>query len=178
MKILAGELKGRVLIRPKSPLVRPMGDKVRAALFDIVGPLSGLSVLDVYAGSGAIGFEALSRGAALVEAIEGNVKVARLIEQNAKQLELDWGYQLWVMTVEKWLAARDSRLGTAYDLIVADPPYARIQADVLDKLGGRLKPGGVLIVSHSSRIKPSELESVLLFQTKKYGDSSVSFYRN
>ncbi|HUD10788.1 MAG TPA: RsmD family RNA methyltransferase, partial [Candidatus Saccharimonadia bacterium] len=94
MKILAGENKGRPFQQPKTSSVRPLSEKVRAALFDVVGPVTGLTVLDAYAGSGAAGFEAASRGAVLVDAIESDNRVARVIQQNAGILGLDWGYIL------------------------------------------------------------------------------------
>src|SRR5580765_8564485 len=103
MRLLSGQYKGRQIERPKSSLVRPMGDKVRAALFDVVGSVNGAVVLDAYAGSGAAGFEALSRGAAMVEAIEANKSVARTIEANLKLLGIDWGYNLHTIKVETWL---------------------------------------------------------------------------
>ena len=89
MKVLSGSLRGQIFEQPKTSAVRPLSDKVRAAIFDIVGPPTGFVVLDAYAGSGAAGFEALSRGALLVDSIEANARVARVIVSNQNKLELD-----------------------------------------------------------------------------------------
>lgn len=179
MKVLAGQLRGRSFKQPSSTGVRPMSEKVRAALFDVTGPVQGLTVLDAYAGSGAAGFDAASRGAILVDAIEQNPKVAKTIEQNAHELGLDWGYILHRMSVETWLASPAQQPpAPRYDLIVADPPYQRIEADVLSKLADYLTKDGVMVVSHSSRIAAPMLESVELKMTKVYGDSSLSFYKS
>lgn len=179
MKVLAGELKGRPFEQPKTRSVRPLSDKVRAAMFDVVGAPVGLAVLDAYAGSGAAGFEALSRGALLVDAIEVNARVARTIQASAKTLGLDWGYHLHVMTVETWLASpHQNPPAPRYGLIIADPPYARLDQDILERLTAFLAPGDVLAVSHSSKTPPPQLETTELAQHKTYGDTALSFYRS
>lgn len=179
MRLLGGELRGREIERPKSAAVRPLGDKVRAALFDVIGPVVGFAVLDAYAGSGAAGFEALSRGAVMVEAIEGNKVVARTIHANAERLKLSWGFILTQMTVETWLAlpANQVEARSRYNLIIADPPYARLEPDILRKLGSYLTPDGVMAVSHSSKTPSPVLESLRLVQHKTYGDAALSFYQ-
>lgn len=177
MKILSGQFKGRPIDQPKTRSVRPMSEKVRAALFDAVGVPENFVVLDVYAGSGAVGFEALSRGAALVDAIEANQRVARTIEQNATKLDIDWGYELHVMTVETWLASpRQQPPEPRYDLIIADPPYSQLDPDTLERLVHFLKPDSVLVLSHSSRLESPNLPAAALIKTKVYGDSALSFY--
>jgi 16S rRNA (guanine966-N2)-methyltransferase len=178
MKILAGQLRGRPFDQPKTRAVRPLSEKVRAALFDVVGSAEGLAVLDAYAGSGAAGFEAASRGAVLVDAIEANGRVARTIQSNAKLLGLDWGYNLHVMTVATWLASPAQIPPVPrYHLIIADPPYAQLDADVLERLAAFLAPGGVMAVSHASRLPSPLLKSVELIKSKTYGDTALSFYQ-
>jgi 16S rRNA (guanine966-N2)-methyltransferase len=178
MKILAGSLRGRGFDQPKPGAVRPLSDKVRAAIFDVYGDVSGQTVLDVYAGSGAAGFEALSRGAQLVEAIEANAKVARVIDANAAGLGLNWGYLLQLMTVSTWLARPGNEPNPRYDLIIADPPYAQLAPDLLERLGGFLKSGGILVVSQSSRRPHPDLAGLQLVKAKVYGDTALSFYRS
>ena len=178
MKVLAGELKGRPFDQPKTRSVRPLSEKVRAALFDVVGSVAGLTVLDAYAGTGAAGFEAASRGAVLVDAIEANDRVAKTIQDNARILGLDWGYVLHKMTVATWLASPAQQDHQArYGLIIADPPYAQLDADTIGRLAAFLQPGGVLAVSHSSRLSSPVLSSVELVQHKVYGDTALSFYK-
>jgi len=156
-----------------------MSEKVRAALFDVCGSPQGMAVLDAYAGSGAIGFEAASRGAALVEAIEANAQVAQTISQNAGSLGLDWGYVLHRMTVATWLASpHQNPPGPRYNLIIADPPYAKMDPDILERLGPFLIPDGVLVVSHGSKRASPMLKSLELVSAKTYGDTSLSFYKH
>ena len=179
MKILAGELRGRPLAQPKTRATRPLSDKVRAALFDVAGAPAGQAVLDAYAGSGAAGFEALSRGAVLVDAIEANARVARTIQQNATALGLDWGYVLHQITVASWLAApAQNPPAPRYGLIIADPPYAQLGPDILNRLATFLTPGGVMVVSHSSKLPSPALESAKLIKQKVYGDTALTFYKH
>lgn len=177
MKIIAGELGGRPFEQPKTRSVRPLSEKVRAALFDVIGPIDGLAVLDAYAGSGAAGFEAASRGAVLVDAVEANARVARTIQQSAQHLGLDWGYVLHQMTVETWLASPHQQPpARRYGLIIADPPYAQLDREIIQRLARYLAPGGILALSHSSRLTP-ELDGLGRVQHKIYGDTALSFYR-
>ena len=135
-------------------------------------------MLDAYAGSGAAGFEALSRGAVLVEAIEANRSVARTIQDNARRLGADFSYILHQMTVETWLGSpRQQTDKLRYDVIVADPPYAQLNAEVLSRLASFLMPDGRFVISHGSKHTPPMIESGELIQTKIYGDSALSFYR-
>jgi 16S rRNA (guanine966-N2)-methyltransferase len=177
VKILSGELGGRVIEQPRSRAVRPLSGKVRGALFDVVGPVKGLTVLDAYAGSGAAGFEAASRGALLVEAIEANAAAARTIQRNASALGLSFGYQLHQLTVETWLALPAQQpAAPRYGLITCDPPYAKLDPDVISRLAAFLAPGGVLALSHSSKVPSPTLASVTLASHKVYGDTALSFY--
>lgn len=179
MKILAGNLRGRHFGQPASRAVRPLSEKVRAAIFDVVGAPTGFAILDAYAGSGAAGFEALSRGASLVDAIEANPRAGRLIGQNAKTLNLDWGFILHQMTIATWLAApAQTPPQPRYQLVIADPPYAQLEPDILERLVPFLQPGGVLVVSHSSKHEPPMLKSAQLAVAKTYGDTALSFYKS
>jgi 16S rRNA (guanine966-N2)-methyltransferase len=173
MRILAGNLRGRAFDQPKTTATRPLSDKLRAVIFDVVGAPVGWNVLDAYAGSGAAGFEALSRGAAHVDSVEANRQVARTIENNAAKLNLADDLSVHFMKLENWLARPDH---IRYDLIIADPPYAQLDAPTLNRLGELLAPDGVLAVSHSSKTTSPPLESVQLARHKIYGDSALSFY--
>jgi 16S rRNA (guanine966-N2)-methyltransferase len=182
VRILAGEDRGRRFEQPVTRAVRPLSDKVRAAIFDVTGSPQGFLVLDAYAGSGAAGFEALSRRAAMVEAIEANPRVARVVERNLATLDLHWGYLLHVMTVETWLALPGNQPSTVgrplprYNLIIADPPYAQLNPGVLARLVPFLLPGGVFVISHSSKRPSPDLPGAQLAKSKLYGDTTLSFY--
>lgn len=178
MKILSGTKKGQIFTQPNSRSVRPLSEKVRAAIFDVTGPVTDFVVLDAYAGSGAAGFEALSRGAKLVEAVEANQKVAMTIAENAKRLGFDWEYILYQMPVTTWLASPNQYpAGPRYDMIIVDPPYAKLDQDILHSLAMFLTPNGVMAVSHSSRYDSPMLKSVELVRHKVYGDTALSFFK-
>jgi 16S rRNA (guanine966-N2)-methyltransferase len=174
MRIVAGKFGGRQLVAPKSRATRPMTDKVRAALFDALGSVEGWTILDAYAGSGALGFEALSRGAERVEALEFDPAAIQAIIQNQRNLDLGFEFFPHKTTVESWLSRKGTE--TRFDLVVADPPYDKLKIDVLEKLGGLLKPGGLLVLSHGTRTPLGNIEGLELQKTKNYGDSSLSFY--
>ena len=177
MRIFSGDLRGRAFDRPKTAGTRPLTDKVRAAIFDVVGSPEGLTVLDAYAGTGAAGFEALSRGAARVEAIEADKQAARVIERNVGLLKIVQGYTLHRLKLETWLSlSANNPASPRFDLIIADPPYVALDADVLRRLGAFLTADGVLVVSHSSKIAALELTGLRLARHKVYGDSALSFY--
>ncbi|MBW4061581.1 RsmD family RNA methyltransferase [Candidatus Saccharibacteria bacterium] len=176
MKILAGAQRGHSFLQPPTSGTRPLSDKVRAAIFDVYGSVEARSVLDVYAGSGAAGFEALSRGASQVEAIEANARVGRVIEQNAVTLGYDWGYSLRIVTLASWLARPGNEPTPRYDLIIADPPYASLEPDLLERLIGFLVADGVLVVSHTSKQTSPHLAAAELVKAKVYGDTALSFY--
>lgn len=174
MRIGTGEWGGRVIDAPRSSTTRPMSDKVRAALFSVLGDISGQVVLDLYAGSGAIGLEALSRGAAQVVLVEQSSSVAAIITKNIRELAAGDLARVINQPVEKWvMSASESKS----DLIIADPPYAQIDNRVIDEASQLLNPGGTLVVSHSSKISSPELKSLELVQSKTYGDTALSFYK-
>lgn len=150
-----------------------MTHKVRAALFDMLGPLDGLTVLDAYAGSGALGFEALSRGAEHVDAIELAGPALRAIQANMETLGVEDRYRVLSMKVESYL----DRGGSAYNLILVDPPYDQLDETPLDRLGGLLEPDGLMVLSHTSKQLAPEVEGLGLVKTKSYGDSTLSVYR-
>jgi 16S rRNA (guanine966-N2)-methyltransferase len=172
MRIVSGIYGGRTLVSPKTRDTRPMTDKVRAALFDAVGDIGGAIVLDAYAGSGAVGIEALSRGASQVVFID---KKPDLIRMNLSKLDISWGSIIAGISVEAWLAR--SLEVQSFDLIVADPPYDQLREDVIEKLGQMLGQDGVLVLSQSSKLSKPELEGLELYKSHDYGDSSLSFYK-
>ena len=174
MRIIAGAYKGRALAWPKHPDVRPVTAQLREALFSILGPLDELSFLDAYAGSGSVGFEALSRGAARVTFVEALPAAVKTIRQNAVNLEVTDRVSISLQQIERWT----SRSREQFDVVAADPPYADLDEGIIDRLGEHLAPGGLLVLSHSSRIASPELKSVTFDNARTYGDSTLSFYRH
>src|ERR687897_518752 len=118
MRIIAGTHRGRRIIAPKGLATRPTGDRVREAAFNLIGPVDGARVLDLFAGSGAMGLEALSRGAASVTFVESDRAACRTIEDNLAKLKLIGARITCGDAV--WAVRQESR---PYDLILVDPPY-------------------------------------------------------
>lgn len=173
MRIIAGELGGRLFDAPRGHRTHPMGDKIRGALFNTLGDISGLTVLDAFAGSGAVSFEAVSRGAASAIAIESDKVAYTTIQRNIETLGVEEKVQL----VRAFVISYVRRIHDEFDIIVADPPYDDVQYKALEILPKYVKTGGVIIYSlpPSGRlIMPSNFE---LVSQKSYGDATLHFYR-
>jgi 16S rRNA (guanine966-N2)-methyltransferase len=169
MRIVAGVYGGRRLIMPKDPRVRPTADRVREAWMSILGAhLEGARVLDLYAGSGALGLEALSRGAASADFVE--IRPASLKALQANIAALGVGDRARIHRAEALRFAE--RLGaTAFDIALADPPYSRDDAARLVALFRRRPFARILSVEHSAD-QPLEGDS-----TRRYGDIALTFYQ-
>ena len=155
MRIIAGSRKGARIFAPKGMDTRPTGDRVREAAFNLIGPVEGASVLDLFAGSGAMGLEALSRGAARVTFVEADRAAGETIERNLDKLDLA-GAALVRADALRALAA-EAAAGRRYDLVLVDPPY-RMLAGLLTRLGRYLPsvvaPHGLVVVESDSREEP------------------------
>ena len=175
MRIIAGTLKGRRLDAPDWPGLRPTSDKLRETLFNVLAPrIDGARVIDGYAGSGAVGIEALSRGASHVTFVERDPRAVRLIEENLRRCQVSDRYAIIRARFEE--AAR--RLGL-FDLVFLDPPYgADTLATALDAAGALLTPEGVLVIEHAKRdAPPARAGGLELTRELKSGDSALAFYR-
>jgi 16S rRNA (guanine966-N2)-methyltransferase len=182
VRIVAGEFRGRTLKSPTWDGLRPTSDRLRETLFDILGPsVRGTHVLDGFAGTGAIGIEALSRGAAHVTFIENDPRAIKLIEANLALLGLGRGSPREgshaIIRAGFADAARQWPDGE-FDLIVLDPPYA--DTAVTDAIGAvhpLVKAGTRVVVEHATRYAaPAEHSGLRLRRTVKAGDSALSFY--
>ena len=161
MRIIAGSARGRRLAAPKGTAIRPTSDRAREGLFATVtairGPLPGARVLDLFAGSGAIGLEALSRGAVRVLFVESDGRAARVIRANLAAVALPGG-ELVCDQVQRFLD-RGPGAEAAFDLVVADPPYAAPAAEVTGMLTalasrGWLAPEALVAVERATRAGP------------------------
>jgi 16S rRNA (guanine(966)-N(2))-methyltransferase RsmD len=175
LRIIAGSLKGRRLASPDWTGLRPTSDRLRETLFDVLaGSVRGARVLDGYAGTGAIGIEALSRGAAHVTFIERDARALTLIGENLTRCGVTGGYTVLRGDLEKGAGA----LAAAYDLIVIDPPYTADPAAAVGALDAMLAAGGRLVIEHARRTAPADRAGALtLTRTLTAGDSALSFYR-
>jgi 16S rRNA (guanine966-N2)-methyltransferase len=179
LRIVAGRLGGRRLVAPRDQATRPTSEKVREALFAILGG-SGDVVLDLYAGSGALGLEALSRGASRAVFVESRKPALDSLRGNIEGLGVGEQVAVIARPVER-SAASLAPLGP-FDLILADPPYVLVDEGgaprALQALcaAGLLVEGGTLVLEHSSRTDPPALSGLQLTESRRYGDTAVSFY--
>ncbi len=179
MRIVAGALGGRRLVAPRDQATRPTSEKVREALFSILGPISGAKVLDLYAGTGALGLEALSRGAARVVFVEGRRPALASLQENLTSLGIAANTAVIGRPVERCRGSLTAHY--PFDLVLADPPYADIVGGqalraVEGLLDGLLAPGGRLVVEHSSQGEAPEITGLERRDTRRYGDTSLSFF--
>lgn len=176
MRIIAGSLKGRRLKSPTWEGLRPTSDRLRETLFNILAPrVAGARVLDLYAGTGAIGIEALSRGAAHVTFSDRDVRAARLIERNLADCGISEGYAIIRGLATRVLGVLKREL--PFDIVVVDPPYADPVEDVLERIDEVLAPAGVVVLEHARR-RPAPVAAGRLIQTREVtaGDSGLAFY--
>jgi 16S rRNA (guanine(966)-N(2))-methyltransferase RsmD len=176
MRIVAGQFRGRQLKSPTWDGLRPTSDRLRETLFNILGPsVRGARVLDGYAGTGAIGIEALSRGAAQVTFVEQDPRAVKLIEANLAMLGATGAI------IRAGLAQAVTRLdGQVFDLIILDPPYANTAvAEALTAAQPLAAAVARVVVEHATRhAPPTEQGGLRLTRTVKAGDSALSFYEH
>jgi 16S rRNA (guanine966-N2)-methyltransferase len=190
-RVIAGEAGGRRLAVPAGRDTRPTSDRAREGLFatvtSIMGSLAGARVLDLYAGSGAVGLEALSRGAGHVLLVESGARAARVIQQNIEAIGLA-GAEVITDRVERVLARGPESAGDRYDMVFADPPYALADGEVSAMLSlvagaGRedrawLAPGALVIVERATRSGPVRWpEGIAADRARRYGEATFWYGR-
>ena len=181
MRIIAGALKGRKLLTPRGTTTRPTADQVRIALMDTLAPrLPGARVLDVFAGAGGVGLEALSRGAAEVTFVERDPRAIAALRDNVAALGVGAVARVRRADVLRDLEAL-YRAGERFDIVFLDPPYeAGLVESTLETLGGGglLLPEGWVIAQHFTKRAPAErFGSLLAFRTRRFGETTLTFYR-
>lgn len=175
--MIAGVAKGRKLIAPKTSTVRPSKDRLKEALFSSLGQrVLGARVLDLYAGSGALGIEALSRGAASATFVESDLEAQRAIHTNLETTGLSGSATVLPMAVESFVGSAGEG---PFDIVLIDPPYELgLPSDVLEALAsnGSVAIGGRVVVELSSRRLPQQgVASYEEVGRKRYGDSSLIY---
>jgi len=175
MRIIAGSRKGQRIVAPKGVDTRPTGDRVREAAFNLIGPVDGADVLDLFAGSGAMGLEALSRGAASVTFVEQDRRATETIVRNLEKLRLTAATVLRDDAIRK--LAADGAAVRRYDLVLVDPPY-RMLASLLPSLAAHLPavvaPDGLVVVESDEREEP---ELPLPKRTsRRYGSARITVF--
>ena len=175
MRVIAGTHRGAWIAAPKGLATRPTGDRVREAAFNLIGPVDGARVLDLYAGSGAMGLEALSRGAERATFVEADQQAAATIQRNLEKLRLT-GARIVREDAARALAA-EGTAGRKYDLVLVDPPYddyLELQPMLARYLPPLLSDDALVVVETSARIEPElPLE---LRTSRKYGSARLTLF--
>ncbi len=176
MRIVAGTARGRRLVAPPGDDTRPTSDKVRAAVFNVLGQFfDGGRVLDLYAGTGALALEALSRGCAEATCVDSSPRAVATIERNAAACGLSGRVTVVRRAVPDALRAISP---SSVDLAFVDPPYALGPGEALGALDRVVRPGGTVVAEHDRRAPPPDRVGALaLVDRRAYGDTGISIYR-
>ena len=175
MRVIAGQFGGRTLVAPRGRATRPTSDRVREALFSILGPVEDARVLDLFAGSGALGLEALSRGARSCLFVERDRQAARVIQSNLEKLRLTGAV---VVARDVGAALREERdHERRYDLVLADPPYedwAGHETALAELLPSVLADDALVVVETAERVEPAL--PLDLVTTRRYGSARITVF--
>jgi len=182
VRIIAGRFRGQGIAAPRGLATRPTADRVREALFSILGDVEGLDVLDLFAGSGALGLEALSRGARAATFVDAGRAAVAAIRANVATLGV--GDETTVIAADVGAGIRRlAGAGASFGLVFCDPPYARTETgSMLESLVARglLAPGAWIVLEHAARADapgPGDTPSLEARFTRTYGDTALTFYR-
>jgi 16S rRNA (guanine966-N2)-methyltransferase len=173
VRIIAGEHRGARIVAPKGLATRPTSDRVREAAFNLVGPVDGAAVLDLFAGSGAMGLEALSRGAASAVFVESDRDACRTIQRNVEKLHVTGATVVQRDALQA--LATDRR---TYDLILCDPPYGYADHDRLAPyLARALAPDGLLVYETGTREEPA-VAGLRVRTSRTYGSARLTLFEH
>jgi 16S rRNA (guanine966-N2)-methyltransferase len=170
VRIIAGSRKGHRIEAPKGPTTRPTSDFVREAAFNLIGPVDGARAIDLFAGSGALGLEAMSRGAESCVFVDSDREACRTINANLDKLRLE--ARVHCQAAQRALAATAG----PYDLILADPPYDYPDLDKLAPHFARLlAPDGLLVYQTPAKEEP-EIEGLQIRTSRRYGSARLTLF--
>lgn len=178
IRVIAGKYGGRKLDVPdmSNTRTKPMGERIRNAMFNRIGDeIEGARVLDAFAGTGSVGLEALSRGAAYAVFIERDKVAQKLISANIHMLGAGETAELVRTSVSNWLETSEPG---KFDMIFADPPYDNLQLSTVSQLLGLLKPNGLMVLSHTGRGEVPNLENgIVVVDNRSYGNAHLTSFR-
>ena len=184
MRITGGQIRGRRLAAPKNLEIRPSSNKVREAIFNIIGQdLSGSRVLDLFSGTGLLGMEALSRGADLAVFVDHGTQSLALIKKNLALCGYEQSGRICKWNLTKGLPRNRPFLDTTYDLVFLDPPYrSGPTAGLMEELSvsEQLAPGALIILESAKTVETRHalsLHALSLLETRIYGDTKLSFFK-
>ena len=170
VRIIAGKYGGRLIKTPSGFKTHPMGDRERGAIFNsIQHDVPNTVVLDAFAGSGAVGLEALSRGALHTTFLEKDRDALRILSENIKKLSAQ---------EQSIITKHPNGFTQKFDIIFADPPYDRPQYALIIRLLGFLKPNGIFVLSHPENAQPPKFTNLILLSDKTYAAANIKIYQN
>jgi 16S rRNA (guanine966-N2)-methyltransferase len=173
VRIIAGTHRGHRISAPKGTSTRPTSDRVRESAFNILGPVDGSSVLDLFAGSGALGLEALSRGAASCLFVESDREACRTINENLDKLRFDTRVRVLCDDALRVLGREHER----FDLVLCDPPYDYVRHELLaPALARAVAPGGVIVWETYGREDPPEVPEIERRTSRRYGSARLTVF--
>ena len=181
MRIIGGEAKGRVLRLPAGSRIRPTADRVKESLFNILHSVEGSSFLDLFAGSGNVGLEALSRGARFATFVEKDIRLVRALHASIVKLGFASMAEVIAIDAEAGLM-RIVQKGNRFDIIFADPPYDQgmvLEMTAWPDMRNVLAENGIIVLQHSAREKPEELQVQpwMVVDERRYGDTVLTFLK-
>jgi 16S rRNA (guanine966-N2)-methyltransferase len=175
IRIIGGMYGGRKIAAPNNKRTHPMSERIRNAMFNsLAGEIQGAEVLDVYAGTGAIGLEALSRGAKSATFVDKDRAAQRYMTRNIETLGVQKEATIIRTTVSSWLGTKNPQL---FDIVFADPPYWDTQFSTVQRVFDLLKPGGLMILSHPGSSEVPTKAGVVVVDNRSYGNAYLTYYR-
>ncbi len=174
MRVIAGSLGGRQFEAPAGHRTHPMSEKARGAIFNMLGDIEGLTVLDAFAGSGALSFEAISRGAKNAVAIDIDNGAITTVVKSISDLGLKKSVKAIRAGVSSW---SDNNPDTSFDIVLADPPFEKLQIKSVEHLVEHVNGDGVLVLSWPGALKAPEFMGLTMVAQKTYGDNQLVFYK-
>lgn len=173
MRIISGLYGGHTITTPKGHKTHPMGERVRSALFNSLGDVTGKTVLDAFAGSGSLAIEALSRGASSAVALEPDRNAYNVLVANVNEL----GVKNLKAIKARAGAWSSTSVDKKFDIILCDPPYNDLQLSTVFALQKHLNPKGLMVLSYPGREATPNADGVVVVDNRNYGDSAIAYYR-
>jgi len=175
LRIISGKFGGRSIQAPNGKITHPMSERVRGSLFNIISDeIKDAEVLDIFAGTGSIGLEALSRGASHVTFVERDRIATKILAENIDALGVSSLVTAVQIGAGTWIEKNQGKL---YDIIFADPPYNNVQLSTVSRLFGLLKPNGLMVLSYPGRGEMPTVNGVVVVDNRSYGIAALTFYR-
>jgi len=177
MRIVSGKFKNLRLHEPKyGGVTHPMSEKIRGAIFNMLGDLTGKSVLDAYAGSGALGIEALSRGADSVLFIEKHTSAFKILQKNislVRSQDRNSNTRIVKMDNQSWANNSTDK----FDIVFLDPPFKDYSLKAVENLCNNVNEGGIVVLSTAGSVDVPFIDGVVVVDTRSYGDAALHIYR-